>query len=119
MLTKLMEPLLKRTSEYGKVTYELLRLKIVDKASDLTSTLFSKFLLFSCMLVFAFFVNIGVSLWLGKLLGANYYGFGVVALFYGLVGIVLYLTRSRIKAKFYNFLIRKFLNTPNEHETNH
>jgi hypothetical protein len=119
MEAKATESLLNQAREYGKVTYELHRLKIVDKASDLTSGLFYKFLFFSCMLVVVFSVNIGVGLWLGKLLGANYLGFLVIALFYGFIGIGIYLTRSWIKSKMHNYLIRNILNKLNGHENHH
>jgi hypothetical protein len=110
METKTMEPLLERAGEYGKVSYELIRLRTINKIADMGSTMLPRFLFFCCMLVFALFVTLGASLWLGKLLGENYLGFLVIALFYGLIGMMLYLRRCRIKEKAYNFLIKQILN---------
>jgi hypothetical protein len=110
MEAKTMEPLLERAGEYGKVSYELIRLRTINKIADMGSTLFPRLLFFCCMLVFALFVTLGAGLWIGKALGENYLGFLVIALFYGLAGIVLFLRRYRIKEKAYNFLIRQILN---------
>lgn len=88
--TKFIEPLLDRAEEYGKTSYALFKLKIIDKTADLASTFFSRGAAILSIMFFLLSTNIGISLWLGDLLGKSYYGFFCVAGFYGIVGVVLY-----------------------------
>ena len=106
----LIEPLFKRAEEFGRTSFELAKLKALDKTADVGSTLLSRLLLAAVLSLFVFTVNIGIALWLGDLLGKNYYGFLVVASFYGLTGIVLFFIHPRIKAKASNAIIRNMLN---------
>jgi hypothetical protein len=106
----LIDPLLERAKAYGTVTYELVKLKTVDKAADLTSLLVSRLLFLMAAGMSLIALNVGISFWLGGVLGQTYYGFLVVALFYGLVGIILLLLHPRIKSKVYNALVKNLLN---------
>jgi len=36
------------------------------------------------------FVNLGLALWLGEILGKTFYGFLVVAAFYGIIGMIIH-----------------------------
>lgn len=69
--TSLLEPLLDSAKEYSKTSYELIKLKAVDKAVDVSSTLLSRLLFLSVLLLFIISLNIGISLWLGNCAG-NY-----------------------------------------------
>jgi hypothetical protein len=106
----LIEPLLERVEEYGKISFELLKLKSIDKTADVTSTLASHLLLVMAFLFFALTLNIAIALWLGDLLGKIYLGFFVVALFYGIVGIVLHFIHPSMKAHINNSIIKQILN---------
>ena len=106
----LIEPLLERAEQYSKTSFELLKLKSLDKTADVTSTLISRLLLIIVLSLFALTLNIGIALWLGDLLGKNYYGFLVVASFYGLIGIILFFTHPLIKARVNNSIITQMLN---------
>lgn len=104
------EPLLERAEQFSKTSFELLKLKSIDKTADVGSSLTSRFLLVIVLSLFALTLNIAIALWLGDLLGKNYYGFLVVAAFYGLIGIVLYFTHPLIKARVNNSIIKQMLN---------
>jgi fatty acid desaturase len=87
---KLIESILERTAEYGKTTFELVKLKALDKTTDVASSLFPNSIVFILILLFMFFLNFGLALWLGEILGKTFYGFFVVAAFYGITGFVLH-----------------------------
>ena len=106
----LIEPLLERAEQYSKTSFELLKLKSLDKTADVTSTLISRLLLIIVLSLFALTLNIAIALWLGDILGKNYYGFLVVASFYGLVGIILFFIHPLIKARINNSIIAQMLN---------
>ena len=104
------EPLLERAEAYGKTSYELIKLKAVDKTADITSTLVSRGAVVLVLSMFIVIVNIGIALWLGDILGKSYYGFFCIAGFYGIVGGVLYFfMHDTIKKRVSNSLISQML----------
>jgi hypothetical protein len=87
---KLIEALLERATEYGKTSFELIKLKALDKTSDVVSSLIPHSVVFVLIASFMLFINLGLAFWLGEILGKTYFGFFVVAGFYGFIGIVLH-----------------------------
>lgn len=106
----LIEPLLERAQEYYKTSFELLKLQSLDKTADAASSLASRLLLTTVLTIFVLTLNIGIALWIGELLGKNYYGFFLVASFYGLIGIIFYFTHPFIKRRINNSIISQLLN---------
>ncbi|MDP4277488.1 MAG: phage holin family protein [Bacteroidota bacterium] len=105
---KLIESLLERISDYLKTNIELTRLKLADKASDVLSSLISQTVVFVFVALFLLFSNIGLALWLGKLLGSAFFGFFVVAAFYGMLGLVIRLFCYQwMKRKVSDFFIKQ------------
>ena len=88
--TKLIESLLERTAEYGKASFELVKLKALDKTSDAVSSLIPHSVVLVLVAVFMLFLNLGLAFWLGEVLGRTFYGFFVVAAFYGIAGLVIH-----------------------------
>ncbi len=85
------ERLFERIEEYGKTSYELLKLKAVDKTTEVVSTFVSRVYFVFFLSMFIVFVSIGAALLLRELLGKSYYGFFCVAGFYGIVGCIIYI----------------------------
>lgn len=108
--TKLLESLLERASEYSKTTYELIRLKVLDKITDVFSTLVPHSVVIILIASFMLFLNLGLALWLGELLGKMYYGFFVVAGFYILAGIFIHVFLNKwLKRVVGNYFIKHLL----------
>ena len=105
--TSIIEPLIERAEAYGKTSFELLRLKALNKTADVSSTLFSRTLFVLVIAIFAFTINIAIALWLGDLLGKAYYGFLIVSGFYAIVGVILLVAHPSIKASVNNTIIKK------------
>ncbi len=106
----LFKPLLERAEAYGKTSLNLLKLKTVDKTSGFISTFISRLLLVIVCTISLVTLNIAVALWLGDLLGKSYYGFFIVAGFYGLIGLILYITHPSVKEKISKQIIQQILN---------
>jgi hypothetical protein len=107
---KLIESILESSAEFGKTTFELVKLKALDKTTDVVSSLFPSSIVFSLIVIFMFFLNLGLALWLGEILGKIYYGFFVVAAFYGILGIVMRLFMHKwLKKVAGNFFIKQVL----------
>ena len=103
----LLESLLEKTEEYGKVSLDLLKLKALDKASDAVSSLLPRLAITLAVLFFVSMVNIGIALWLGEILGESWFGFLAVAAFYGFLGIMLFLFRKGLKKLIGNSIIEQ------------
>jgi hypothetical protein len=86
----ILSSLLDSVEEYGKTNLELIKLKGLDKASDIAAAAISRIAAIIAYLTFFLMASIGVSFWLGDVLGRVWYGFFVVAAFYGLLGVIAY-----------------------------
>ena len=105
---KLIESLLENATEYGKTSYELIKLKTLDKTSDVVSTIIPHSVVFVIFVLFTLFFNLGLAFWLGEILGNSYYGFFVIAAFYGIVALVIQLFfHNRLKQKIYNYMVKQ------------
>jgi hypothetical protein len=105
------DTLIEKAEAYGKTTVELVKLKAVDKVADGTSSIVAWTAVIIALILFFITLNFGVALWLGELMGDIYIGFFVVAGFYGLVGLILYLFRNKwIKRPLNDSMINQMLN---------
>ena len=104
------ESLFEKVEDYGRTTIELFKLNTIDKSADLASSLAVKAVIFIFAAMFILSINIGLALWLGKVLGKLYYGFFVVEGFYALIIIPVYIFRHQwIKAPLNNAIITKMM----------
>jgi hypothetical protein len=108
--TSLLEPLFEKAETFGKTNLELIKLKSIDKTATLSANAVSRLLFLSVVVIFAITVNIALALWVGDLLGKNYYGFLAVAALYAVLGIVLFFSHSSIKSRVYNSVLTQLLN---------
>jgi len=104
------KPLLESAEGLGKTSFKLIQFRFIDKAADVSSTLISRLLFTIAFFFFALALNIAVALWLGDLLGKNYYGFLVLAGFYGMIALILMIVHPYIKERLSNIFIKKALN---------
>ena len=105
------ELLLENVADYGETSFELLKLKALDKSSDIVSTIVPVLIVFVLVTLFFCFASVSVALWLGELLNKVYYGFSVIAAFYGIVGFVIHFCfRKRLKRFICNYIIKITLN---------
>jgi len=107
---KNIEPLFERIETYSETSFELFKLKAVDKSADIASTFLSRAMLIPVFLMFTVMVNVGVALWLGDIFGKLYNGFFCVAGFYVVLGFVLYCFRGKIKKHVGDTIILHILN---------
>ncbi len=92
----LIESLAERAEVYTKSSIDLLKLKAIDKSSDVLSSLVSALIISITVLFIAMMVNIGAAIWIGKLIGNSFCGFFIVAAFYTILAIVLYIFRKQL-----------------------
>lgn len=106
------ETLYEKAKSYAEINAELVKLKAIDKTADVVSSLLVRLIIVLGVAMFAFFVNIALSLYLGELLGENYLGFLVVSGIYLLITIIFSVSRDKlIKVPITNLVINKLLQT--------
>ena len=109
--TNLIETLIEKATDYGKTSYELAKLKALDKTSDVVSSFLAHYVVIVVLFSFMLFLNLGLALWIGKILGEIYFGFFAVAGFYCIAAILIYsFMRKWIKKAAGNLFIKLMLN---------
>ena len=107
---KLLETLVDRATDYGKTSYELVKLQAVDKSSDVVSSVIHHTVVLILISSFMLFFNLGLAFWLGEILGKLFYGFFIVAGFYILVGLIVHIfLHKQLKEIIRNYVIRQLL----------
>ncbi len=105
-----LETLLERAEDYGKTTIELLKLQAVDKTSGAVSSMVSRLLAVFLLLMFLLIGSFALSFWLGDVLGKMWYGFLIVAGFYGVLGAALFFfLHDWLRNLIANVIIKQFL----------
>jgi len=108
--TEHLESLFANAGEYLENKTELWKLKIIDKTSEAASSIVEKLVLVIILLNFFLLLNIALALLIGYWLGYSFYGFFVLAGFYGIVGLIIHLSRDKIiTTPITNSIIQKIL----------
>lgn len=108
--SKLNETVLESAIEYGKINFELAKLKAADRISDVASSFLPRYIVFIIFGISIFLFSCGLAFWFGDLLGRLVYGFFAVAAFYAVTGLVLhFFMKDRLKKYFSGFFIRQIL----------
>jgi hypothetical protein len=87
---KAVELLLEKAIDYGKTGVDLVKLRSVEKISDVVSSIIPHSVVLILVLSFMFFLSLGLAFWIGDILGKIYYGLLIVAGFYGVCGFILH-----------------------------
>lgn len=108
--SSIFETLLDKSVDYGKTSYDLIKLKALNKSSDVVSTLFVHTIVFVLIIIFMLFFNLGLAFWLGDLLENTYYGFIAVGAFYVVITLIIhFLLHDWIKRTTCNYIIKHVL----------
>lgn len=88
------ESLSERAETYARTNIELAKLKATDKVSDVVSTIVLKIVYVFLALLIILMLNFGLALYISEWMGASYSGFFIVALFYIVVGCLVFAFRK-------------------------
>lgn len=103
--------LLTHAEQYGKTSFELAKLKTVQKLIPVATAFTGQMFVLSAFYLFILLFNIGIAMWLGNLLGKPYLGFILVASFYLLAAIVIHFLSAKLLRKpVSRFIIQQILN---------
>jgi hypothetical protein len=96
-------------TDLGKTSLDLAKLKTVDKTTDIVSSLIPPIILSILLVFLTLFLSISAAIWLGEFYDPPYYGYLIVAGFYGVVWLIVYIVRRSIKRKFGDYLVKLLL----------
>lgn len=102
---EIVETVFSRIENLTTTQTELIKLKLYNKTADLATFLAMKAIIMSVLGLFFLFLNIGLSLWLGEMLGKTYYGFLAIAAFYALVAVFIRTSVYKYLQRQINFLL--------------
>jgi hypothetical protein len=106
-----LKSLLEKLIEHLETRIDLVRLKTIDKSSEVLSSLISGVAIAVGILLFVFIISVGLALYIGHLLGQLYYGFFILGGFFALVVILLYLFRHKwLKVPVCNMIVKMIFN---------
>lgn len=110
------EELIVSLKSYTTSTIEIIKLEAVERTSSIAANFISGLIIGLVVVLFAFFSSLGICLYLSELLDNTYWGFGIVAGAYLLLGIVLIIGRKKllnkpIRDKFIQELFQEQVNT--------
>jgi hypothetical protein len=106
----LFETLIDRATDYGKTSFDLVKLKALDKSTDIVSSIVPASFFILLVSAFFFFLNMGIAFWLGDILGKLFYGFFVVAGFYIFAGLIVhFVLKNWIKRHVGDYFIKRIL----------
>jgi len=107
---KVAEELLEKAADYGKTSYELLKLQALAKTSDVLSSLLPHVIVLLFIAVFWLFFSLGLAFLLGEIMGGVWTGFAVIAGFYLLAGLFIHLfLLKRLKRWFADYIVKQVL----------
>ena len=105
------ENLTENLKEYANTRYDLVTLKITQKAANMGSQTIAIVLIGMVISLFLLFVNIAVALYLSSVLNSRYIGFFIVAGFYLLLTLIFIIGRKKlIITPLRNLIVKQILN---------
>lgn len=102
--------LFEKAGEYLETRIELTKLKTIDSASDFAASVLTKLVFFFVLALALVIGSIGLSYWVGDLLGKTYYGFFIVTGIYLLILLLVSINKYEwIRNPLHGRIIRKML----------
>ncbi len=96
--------------QYVETRIKLARYQAIDKGSSFFANLLTEVFVMICIALTLLFATVTLALFLGKVLGSYWEGFGIVTLLYLLTAVVVSKIKSRyIEPHIINFLVKKLL----------
>lgn len=103
-----LESLLESAADYGKTSYDLVKLKTIYRTSDVVSSLVPHAIFFLILMLFLLFLSLGLASYLGDILGDALFGYLSVAAFYGFAALVVnFFMHDCIKTRVSDYIIKK------------
>jgi ABC-type transport system involved in multi-copper enzyme maturation permease subunit len=109
------EGILDQLKEYVNTRINLAMMVAADKGSQLFANLVTDGFVLICLVLAFLFGSLALGFYLSELIGNTYAGFAIIALFYFIVALIVYLIKDRYLEKpIINAVIKKMFKERNE-----
>ena len=104
------EELFYKVKDYADTRIDLFKLKSISKVSGLLSSIISGIVLVLLLFMVLICITIGLSILIGNALGNLWLGFMIMAVVYIIIGLIMFLSRSKLlKTPISNKFIKEFV----------
>ena len=93
------EELTESLKRYISTNFDLIKYQGIERATVIIADLVSNVLVVLMLLFFIFFISLWACFYISALFGDNYSGIAIVAGFYLLIGVILYIVRKKMIIK--------------------
>jgi hypothetical protein len=102
-------PIVDQVKEYLETYMKLVRLRAIEKGTSVIAAILTDVVVILALLLTLLFASLTLALYLGKVLGAYWQGFGYVAIFYVIVIVIVMIFRKNMERPIVNALLKKLL----------
>ncbi len=97
-----------QVEQYAKTSIELYKLKATQTVANSFAAVATGFVLWVLLSMFLLFVSIAAGFYFGEVLGGWHYGFFLVAGFYALIAVIIYIYRVKcLKENIADFIVKQ------------
>ena len=101
--------------QYARTSFEIYKLKAINMFAGVFAGIATGVILWLIFLMLLLFLSIGGAFYIGKSLGAYHHGFFIIAGFYLLLGILIYIFRVKcLKNVINNVIIKQIFKDKHE-----
>lgn len=107
---ELYPPIIDQIREYAETRIKLSKYKLIEKSTSIISGLIISIIVVVCFILTFLFASFTLALFLGKVLGSYWEGFGIVALFYLAIALIAIASKASFKKPIVNAMIKMLFN---------
>ena len=100
-------PIIDQLKEYVETRIKLAKLQAIESSSTVAAGLIADVAVVIGMILAFLFASFTLALYLGKVLGAYWIGFGIVAVLYLIIALIVKANKQRIEKPLANTFIQK------------
>lgn len=100
-------PIIEQVKEYVETRLKLLKYEAIEKSTSIIANVVVELVVVIALVLTFLFASFTLALWLGDVFGANWKGFGAVAIIYLLLAVILMVAKKPIERPIINILVRK------------
>ena len=103
-------PIVDQIREYAETRIKLSKYKLIEKSTAIISGIIITLVIALCFILTFLFASFTLALFLGKVLGSYWEGFGIVALIYLAIALVAMASKTGFKKPLVNMMIKMLFN---------
>ena len=101
-------PIINQLKEYAETRIKLVKYQAIERGTSIAAGLIADVAVFISIILAFVFASFTLALYLGHVLGADWLGFGCVAILYVIIALVVKAKKQSLEKPIINVFIRKF-----------